>query len=483
MSHFLWVEDFDGKEEKKDFLGVTNNVFPWVEIGVSVNSLIELKKDLECHGIYLEVSFQDGISFIRKNLHKVDYIVLDIDLPAKTENDEIDDNTTAILQDYYCKAGELESDQNYITALHKLKKVAGFHIYTKLILEYSFPKNHIQFCSNHGEEMSSIMGSFRSAKMDCPQIYTKRDSSIGEWTEKRDSHPYSVLRRGVIEGCRELKNSIADADNTLSENIFPLNSFITDKYKKKTKEEITNYLSVLERFFPLREPENKEKESAIKLFCRELASNWDVKFNFKNFVRIDTNSEERQALFAFSNIMKMVRNWSSHSNIFAKLTEKDVAYLFIANMRAMFMDRRLSRQYEKDLLELFDDPIPKQKMNKIIGKRNGKISASYREIPLAKTYRSLSKEIGNKVPGLNFHEILKNIQKYNSSTNRIQLLIPGLYQSFWFLTSRGYIDTGREQSQEESNYLFYTFECYDYEKNNYIFMLARYIYRSSFNPN
>ena len=81
MSYFLWIEDFDNSVENS------------VETTASyvLNSIIhqpfasdarELKRQLKEQGVFLELTFQDGLSFIRDKdkLNQIDYIILDIDL-------------------------------------------------------------------------------------------------------------------------------------------------------------------------------------------------------------------------------------------------------------------------------------------------------------------------------------------------------------------------------------------------------------------
>lgn len=54
--------------------------------------------------------------------------------------------------------------------------------------------------------------------------------------------------------------------------------------------------------------------------------------------------------------MKNVRNWAAHKNIFENLTEKEVAFLFLINMRSMFQLNAIL-PFEKALLSLFDNPL------------------------------------------------------------------------------------------------------------------------------
>ena len=93
-----------------------------------------------------------------------------------------------------------------------LRKIAGYQIYTELVIELGFPKAHILFCSNHASYFDQLKSKFASANIKPPlssnpdkPFLTKDDAAdIKQWLNdaQRD---YFVLRRGIIEGCRQLK--------------------------------------------------------------------------------------------------------------------------------------------------------------------------------------------------------------------------------------------------------------------------------------
>ncbi len=223
MSYFLWVEDFENSAKvtaTEVFGGINRD-----EQQFSDNKQ-QLKKNLKGQGIYIELSFQDGLGFIRQNLSKIDYIILDIDLAAYSKGDVINADVLKLLetfQDYQKPVDETEEEQLLEQECAKLKALAGYYLYTELVVELGFPKQHILFCSNHGENSLSTRDAFKTAKIALPTIYEKSAPEVQAWVKACYENPYSRLRRGIVEGCRHLK--------TLSEDKLRFSDFIKDLIK------------------------------------------------------------------------------------------------------------------------------------------------------------------------------------------------------------------------------------------------------------
>jgi hypothetical protein len=455
MSYFLWVEDFENSPKV-----TASNVFGSV---LNDESFVEDKRNIKKlfadKGIFVELNFQDGLVFIQQELNKkIDFIILDIDLPAYGK-DGINNDVLQLLADfenYQPHDDETEDEALRQKACDELKKIAGFYLYTMLVVELGFPKQHILFCSNHGENTKSIQEAFKTAKIVKPEIYEKSHEYVKNWVKSNYENPYSRLRRGIIEGCRYLK--------ALPESSYQFNQFVKNTEKKFNKQAIHDYLDLLIGFLPLQQPTNTP--SFYKLLVRTLAHEWEAyepqKLNGK------------KEIFAFSWIMKMTRNWSAHSNIFERLSAQDVAYLFIVNMRALFeLDDELL-QYEQQLLALFDKPINNDDFHEKVGE-----NFNSRKIPLTESYALSLKKTGNTWQAINFHDSLNNLQKNHQADD--DFLIRGLYQTFWLLTSNGkvYIPADDEKIKTFSK-LNYQFQYFDYRKPNYLFELARHIYIRSF---
>jgi len=467
MSHFLWIEDFENSVET-----TASDVLSSIIEEPFDNDARKLKRKLKNQGVFLELTFQDGLGFIndKDRLNQIDYIILDIDL--KSHEGSIEDISPDVLkllyefQDYTRAEYESKNEDLFKKVCTNLKEIAGFYLYTQLVLELGFPKTHILFCSNHGENTKKIQDAFKTAKISLPQIHQKSDPKVQLWVKERYDEPYSRLRRGIIEACKYLKS--------LTDEKLRFNNFIQEQDKERDKqitlEDLHNYLDVLENFLPLREP--ADKATFYKLFIRTLSHEWEST-NYKEFQSL--NKQGSKELFAFAWIMKMTRNWLAHSRIFENISEQDVAYLFIVNMRVMFTLEVNLLKYEKHLLQLFQLIISEQELKVKISDK-----VQDRKIPLEASYIALLNKIQNKRQAINFHDALNNLQKF-SSLEDSEYLIQGLYQTFWFLTSSGYVYEAKlSNSKTRLNYQFGYFDYYKDNKDNYLFELARHIYKRSF---
>ena len=350
MSYFLWVEDFENSPE----VTATNVFGELFNPELFSNNKRELKRNFKDHGVFIELNLQDGLEFITSDLDKkIDYIILDIDLPAY--DGDLKSEVLGLLTEfegYQQHQDETEDEALLDKACHSLKSIAGFYLYTKLVVELGFPKEHILFCSNHGENTRTITDAFKSAKIKLDKINKKSDEKVQKWVKSRYENPYSRLRRGVIEGCRYL----IDKPLRFSE----YNSNIDNK--KQAYLDLENYLAILGGFFSLVEPENPSL--AYKLFIRTLAHEWDDAVRPK---KLGDSKVDKQVSLAFSWIMKMTRNWSAHSKVFEELSAQDVAFLFVVNMRAMFDLGGELAPYEKYLLTLFESPLEVEDFKAIYG--------------------------------------------------------------------------------------------------------------------
>ena len=458
MSYFLWIEDFEVGSVEATTEAVLENI---IKKSFFDSKKRKLRSKLKDQGVFIELTFQDGLKFIKEELDKIDYIILDIDL--KSHNGSMDDINSDVLellyefQNYTKMQYQSKDEDSFTKARQELKVIAGFYLYTHLVVELGFPKQHILLCSNNGSQMTEIKNAFKTAKISPPDIYTKEsipNSFVKTWVSSRHSNPYSRLRRGIIEGCKYLRN-------LTEENLEKLrfNNFIRGKDKQITLENLHNYLDVLENFLPLREPTDKATFYKLyKLFVRTLSHEWESADDY-----LESMNLASQELFAFTSIMKLTRNWSAHSRVFEKINEEDVAYLFIVNMRAMFtLDDDLLR-YEKHLLQLFELVIPDQEI--------------INEVTLKKSYNHLfSLPVYHR--NTHFNCVLDDVQKSNTQDDKY--LIQGLYQTFWILTSRGELDEIKRKDGITKCYKFPKLDYFKDQKDSYLFELARHIYKRSF---
>ncbi len=476
MTHFLWVEDFNDSEDKRPdniFSSTVKSVFGSLldekELREKLEEDVDDARDfLKEKGILLKLSLLEALEFIHNpdELSKIDFVVLDVDMPL-SRNGENDDNECLLrLIEQYQSADDL-------------RKIAGYQIYTELVIELGFPKAHILFCSNHASYFDQLKGKFASANIKPPlssnpdkPFLTKDDTTdIKQWLN--DAHNnYFVLRRGIIEGCRHISTN-------MSEDKLRFNDFINEPEKKVSFDDILDYVKVLENFLPLREPGDTHKAVLYKLFIRTLSHEWEAtepkQLNKQN---------KQNGLYAFTWIMKMSRNWLAHGKVFEQLIAPDLAYLFIVNMRAMFDLGDQLLPYEKHLLGLFSKVISINEMKEVIGSYHGN-----RKIPLIQSYAALLHTSGKHWEAVSYHDALNQFQKSKNekSLEDIAFLITGLYQSFWFLTSNGFVSLPTDADKKLDldkldgyKALNYQFGFFDYRKPNFLLEFSRHIYSRSF---
>jgi hypothetical protein len=318
MTHFLWVEDFKASETNREENIVSSTVdLVFGSILDSQERRQELaeedaddaKEFLAEKGIFLKLNLLEALEFIHDpdELSKIDFVVLDVDMPLRRDgqNDKKNNYLPALIEQY----GSEEA----------LKKIAGYQIYTELVIELGFPKAHILFCSNHAEYFDELKKKFASANIkpplssipDKPFLEKNDKEDIKRWLE--DAHcNYFVLRRGIIEGCQYAKKQLVD-DKLYFNKYSKCNSSV------KT-EDIHNYLGILEKLFPLQEPSNKQ--DLYKVFVRTLSHEWESANNIR------FNNNKKDAVLAW--VMRNTRHWITHNSaLFNDLDEKIVAYLFI----------------------------------------------------------------------------------------------------------------------------------------------------------
>ncbi len=460
MSYFLWIEDFENNAKV-----TAENVFGSVlDQRLFDEKPFALKKKLLQEGIFIKLDLQEGLGFINRDLlNNIDFVILDIDLIA--HDGEINDELLSLIktyEDYQPSNDETEDDELRNIACTKLKPIAGFYLYTKLVFEMGFPKSHILFCSNHGESTESIQGAFHAARIALPTIYKKSDEYVKNWVKRNHENPYSRLRRGIIEGCRYILKLIEEKQLTTNELRF--NDFIKKPEKEVGIEEIRDYVLVLEKFFPLREPRDFDKVTLYKLFIRALSHEWEA--------------ADPEKLRGLPWVMKNLRNWVSHNSLlFSCIDEKLLAYLFIINLRLMFGFDSKVQSYETILLALFSDALTEQLFK-------DKAKNDLLKPDIAKAYLDLKNKVldekgkdGVKInDGFYFNELANNIQQSNSPLKDDKhLFFELLYQMFWLITSNPLID-----KKETGNFLEINFWRFKYQEKPYLFELARHIYEASF---
>ncbi len=485
MSQFLWIEDFEyGTKHAKNVFG---SILQNADIPTTKPKLKHLLKD---YRVSVELSFLEGLRFIREQLSQVDYIILDIDLidipPGLLRYEEQTDLLALLEQfyDYQPHQDKSLDEANYKKAAEQLKPEAGYKLYVELVIALDFPKEHILFCSNHINEQKHIQSVFKQAKIDLPLTFSKDEKdAVQNWITERRNNPYSVLRRGIIEGCQLIQKHLS--------NDIPFSQFCTKKNRQNvTAQNMRDYLETLQNFLPRREP--SDAKPLYKLFVRTLSHEWEDDFspdNLKSSEFPDENTLKRQKMFG--SIIKCTRNWTAHTQIFDKLCEHDVAFLFIVAMRAMFKLSDKTEGYENLLFQL-TDKLQKQELKTLIEEHPDNLlshcSKSYSQ--LLETYAQVLKNKGKLLQPpnptqLDFSSILKTMQYWDKNNEAKFDYLTGLFQMFWQdlspITVKSFTPTQNHQK------IFFEYE-YDFDLNDYgkedtdsfLFELARSIYKRSF---
>jgi hypothetical protein len=338
MVHFLWVEDFEGDNFKSYTECLFADFVPQNDIPDGHG---ELKQFLLPYGIFLESYFLDALAFIRDSdkLFKIDFVILDIDLPIAQYEDE-NNYLSDILARY-------QNDEQ------ALRKVAGYQLYIELVIKLGFPEQRILFCSNHADYLNNILEAFENAKISLPnqscvntnqqRIATKADNVfLQEWVRNAQNNSYLAIRRAIVEYCQYLQK-ITRKGKKLQFELF------LDENRKLSTSDMRLYLEILQTLLPLREHEIKNKRQLYKIFLRTLAHQWDAVTHEKDVTD--------PALLSYFTVMKTLRNWLSHvADKLDKIDEKMLAFLIIVNMRAMY-GKKVSIELENQLLNLIGQPV------------------------------------------------------------------------------------------------------------------------------
>ncbi|PPD29468.1 MAG: hypothetical protein CTY19_17390 [Methylomonas sp.] len=466
MSYFLWIEDFASQTGGED---IAYNVLGGIiEPEKLSGDKKKLRSALKTEGVFIELNFGNGLDFIQNRLSDIDFIILDMNLPAYSGSLP-NANVLKILEKWHGYKSSNVIDEDLLgQSTKELQDIAGYHLYTQLIFNLGFPENHILFCSNHGSDLASIKKAFTDAKIELPIIYTKDSSDDKEkvqtWVKNCYENPYSRLRRGIVEGSRYISKLIEEKQLTTNELRF--NDFIKKPEKEVGLDEMRDYVLVLEKFFPLREPRDFDKAALYKLFIRTLSHEWEA--------------ADPEKLRGLSWIMKNLRNWVSHnSSLFSSVDEKLLAYLFMINLRLIFDFDSKAQSYETILLALFPDALTEQLFK-------DKAKNDLLKPDIAKAYLDLKNKVldekgndGVKISdGFYFNELANNIQQSNSPLkDDKQLFSELLYQMFWLTTSKPYVGTRNQKKTLEIK-----FNDFKYLEKPYIEALARHIYHCSFSP-
>lgn len=358
MPRYLWVEDFDNTSCRD----TTFLVFG--EIAGKQDEIPDDKEDLREYlaekDILLETTLSTALRFIEQteNLESIDFVILDIDLRISEEKEDEDNNR--MLHDIFESHGT-SSDDNPTRI--EIKKIAGYHLWTRLVIDMGFPRNRIQFCSNHGDFLDSIKASFIQARIVPPAIFTKTDGKMVSWIMLQNMDDYISFRRNVIDYCRIIFDHLNESD--LSQDLICLHRLPGKNTSDFTIEHAYEMLEALPKYLPVNVSENHRAE-VLRSFLRRLTVEWDRFSATKEHIQKLNENQRRiyeninQQTKTSASVLKLIRNTLSHSSGKPVHVTCDLAALyFILNMRTIFQIE------DSKSLELLEDKIfPQLEINK-----------------------------------------------------------------------------------------------------------------------
>ena len=366
MSAFLWVGDFEygdhGDIAHAIFgkaLGFGREKFP--------PNLSALRGLLKENGVILATSYAEALALIDSQLLDFDFVVLDIDLVLTGEESE--DARPMIVPEltqwYEYDPNALNEEQSYALARDKMKPVAGYHLWTHLVIDKGFPKDRVQFCSRHGEHLESITKSFHPAKIAAPEIFRKDDGRIGGWVAESSRKQYIWLRRNIINYCAALASHLRSISSD-RRSFLRLSQFPGESTQAFTLDLARAMIKDLPLYLPENVPD-KNVPQILHAFVRAMTMQWD-RFNANQCCREEFKKREgreykkafREGFRAGASVLKLARNTVSHpSGSSIEFDCVDVALLFVLNKNVIFNLEGISVQsaFESRLLRLEDrDP-------------------------------------------------------------------------------------------------------------------------------
>jgi hypothetical protein len=363
--NILWIEDFGGGLDRgtatlnlifRDLVNFDN----WDEDELS---LLSKPSDLEqfckensaLHCVFLCRHYFDYVEFKQNNefSKRIDAVIIDI---------RLDNNIDFSLP---IPSGLPEKEKFHINA--------GFYIFNDLV-HLGFPAEKMCF-------MTGEKNSLKGFKQQCHDIYMpevigfeKSDAEYEElrrWIKMKKSD-YMMLRRGIIEGCGQLKSHIERDDCNIQ-----FRDFIKIENKQPTIEipttDINNYLDALLQFLAINLPNDPSATNIqYRLFLRTLVHEWEENIDPNSLKqKYGSDLNKIRDIYTFAWTMKMTRNWTSHANLLEPLNPQFIAFLFLVNMRAMFKLPKAIQPYEHILLRCITslpvNDISIQQLNNNIG--------------------------------------------------------------------------------------------------------------------
>ena len=441
--NILWIEDFGHLQPDSptliNFFGglIPHTAFDnhWSQetrlrdVPATLKAFFE--RHSEIHGLTLLRHYGDFLDLTQSGDLVSDHDVVAIDINL----------SSGVPKDISLPEGHADPD-----AFHKK---AGFYIYNQLI-RMGFPDDHICFLTGEKEStFKEFTDHCQNALMPLPKAFGKDDAGMGDfrrWLDEHRKSRYMTLRRGIIEECKHLRQSLSDAAVPIQFNLYRADE------DQVSAASMDDYLSSLMRFLPPQPPAKGELTRTLRLFTRALAHEWESK--------VKPSDSGDAVLRSLGWVMKETRNCLAHSQSLDRLTPPDLAYLVLVGMRAMFTLRLQPMRFEAILLSCFEQsPWPAR----------DQIDTALRDSH-ARLLDAFMRGGGDKI-SRNFRELANKAEEQRTPGIDYVVL---LYQILWHqLAQRGKVDNATDYRCDSRPQTFG-------EEAGFLNRLMKSIYRRSF---
>jgi hypothetical protein len=331
-------------------------------------------------------------------LSSIDFVILDIDLDLWDDIEDLTEERSSewavlnpLLKDWYEYPGE-ELNLDDVRILEKtVREFAGYHLWTKLVIDRAFPRERVFFASNYMNFWDKINKTFGAAMIDRPNGDKKSSPSVKEWVRQQSEDPYTVLRRSVIDGCALMAKWILSPPS--GQTVFRLPRVplkggtdipsLNDDHAKE-------YLATIPFLLPPVCDDPEAKKTALTVFIRTLTQDFDKVLRTFHSDGAHLDCVE----FALCAVLKSVRNWCNHDQgAFVDITEADAAFLFLLAFRFLFrFPSSQIESYEKPLIKGLGSNRSAKLTESTIGNVYRKSLTSYKEKLRAVETSPLQKE-------------------------------------------------------------------------------------------
>lgn len=344
LKDIIWDEKLENYNKMREnggyyiFIYLMNKCFPKERIAMLTGN---------------ETGYSEGINIVEKlrilisdSEKEVDYII---------EQLEADDEAFELLGDGINNIINIIENEDRDSAIDELNKISKLFNSTNI----KFDKN-----PNTSNDWSNV---FKEAKILPPESFRKESMGnsenirFREWINEK-STPYYKTRGIIIEMCNYWLNKINQED---FEDILLFNKLC--KFDNRiTKPDLQGMLQQIKINLPISEPNARNKILIYSQIIRVVSLYFDV-INVKHPI-FNRNLESQfdnhlsvKAKTTYFQIIKLLRNWSSHDKI-EKANDKELVFSLVIAFRVLFnINEDSILKYEEKCIEFLEKINMKEK--------------------------------------------------------------------------------------------------------------------------